>query len=158
MNELLDFNESPTHFTFPDVMYMSNKGVKQSPRYFMYLDVKYRDNKDVAFLALDILWKQRALIDWQMKVMIGDKYVVNHWMMIHSMIDDIFRHMTDRLRTDYDMLHTCACRYLPRSFVPDNLRKIKNLREWLRTQLQVKNGNGLFLYLGDGDVSFSYLN
>ncbi len=40
--------------------------------------------------------------------------------------------------------------------VPENLFKLTNLTVWLKSQLDIKKGNGLQLYLNDYDISISF--
>ncbi len=40
--------------------------------------------------------------------------------------------------------------------IPDKLRKLPNLTKWLKSQVDIKKGNGLQLYLNDYDISIVF--
>lgn len=61
-----------------------------------------------------------------------------------------------KLLNDYEILFHMSLRYSLGEHLPDNLRKVKDLSEWLKSQLDVKKGNGLQLYFNDYDILISF--
>ncbi len=90
---------------------------------------------------------------------------------------DILLYIDEELLQDYEVLYyisllkDCDERYMSEDdevvlfdteslwkYIPDKLRKLPNLTEWLKSQVDIQKGNGLKLYHNDYDISISFFN